>query len=360
MEFDRSKPYNDLPSLPPNIVLETHSILKKTIEAHRSLAELKHISNLLPNQAVLIQTLGLQEAKLSSEIENIVTTNDELYRAYADNSSNATPGTKEVLNYPTALWYGYKSLKEGNRLLTTSLLEEICQILKGNTSGIRKIPGTKLTTASGRIIYTPPDGEIVIREKLNQLEKFIYSEVELDPLIKLALIQYQFEAIHPFHDGNGRTGRILNILFLVSCGLIDLPILYLSKFFLENRIGYYEGLRSVTEEGNWLGWINYILDAVLHTATSTQKRIKNIQNLLEISSKKVKASLPRIYSKDLMEVLFLQPYCKIRFLEEAGIAQRETASIYLKKLEELGLLRKIQMGKEKYYINDAFIELLTR
>lgn len=219
--------------------------------------------------------------------------------------------------------------------------------------------GTKLTNSSGDIIYTPPDGEFLIREKLGELEKFIYSKENLDPLVKLALIHYQFEAIHPFHDGNGRTGRILNILFLVDCGLLDLP-LYLSRYFLKNRVGYYQGFRQITEDGKWQMWIDYILDAVIHTATSTQQRIKDIIQLMETSSQKVKTSLPRIYSKDLMEVIFLRPYCKIRFIEESGIVQRDTASSYLKKFEEIGLLRSIQVGREKYYINDAFIELLAR
>lgn len=359
MTHDKTKPFNDLPPLPPAIDLETRDILKQAIEAHRALAELKHIGALLPNQAVLINTLGLQEAKLSSEIENIVTTNDELYRAHVEKELNQTPETKEVLHYQNALWYGFKALQEEKRMLTTPLFEELCQIIKENDSGIRKTGGTKLVNGMGEVTFTPPEGESLIRNKLQDLEKFMHMDKEIDTLIKLALIHYQFESIHPFHDGNGRTGRIINILYLVDKGLLDLPILYLSRYFLQNKLDYYGGFRRVTEEGKWQEWVYFILKAIEQTSRATQKKITDIYNLMQTMSQKVKTDLPKIYSKDLMEVLFAHPYCKIRFLEDAKIAQRQAGSKYLQELEKIGVLRSVQQGRDKYYINDQFLKILS-
>lgn len=359
MVYDRTKPNNTLPALPPSLLLETREILKQAIEAHRALAELRHIGALLPNQAVLIQTLVLQEAKLSSEIENVVTTNDDLYRAHVESEHTITHEAKEVLHYQEALWYGFNALKEDKRVLTTPLFEELCQILKTNSSGIRKTGGTKLVNPGGETLYTPPEGERVIRDKLQDLEKFIYTENSLDPLIKLALIHYQFEAIHPFYDGNGRTGRILNILYLVDIGLLHLPILYLSRYFLQNKQEYYGGLRGVTEEEKWQGWVCFVLRGIEHTAKATHKKIMAIYELLQATAQKVKTDLPRIYSKDLMNVLFSHPYCKIRFLEDEHIAKRQAASKYLQELEKIGVVRGVRAGREKYYINEAFLKLLT-
>lgn len=357
---DRLLPFNSLPPLLPSIGLETHPILKQAILAHRILAELRQIGLTLPNQSILIHTLGLQEAKLSSEIENIVTTNDELYRAYLNKEIESDPQVKEVLRYPTALWHGFDAIKEKKRMLTTKLFEEICQILKGHEAGIRKIGGTKLKNSLGEVIYTPPEGEDVIRQKLKQLEEFIYLEKNLDPLVKLALIHYQFEAIHPFHDGNGRTGRILNLLYLIDVGLLDIPILYLSRYFLLKRGEYYNGLRRITEENRWEEWILYFLQGVAETAEATLIKIREIQKLMKMTSHKIKEELPRIYTKDLVEVLFQFPYCKIKFLEDRGVAHRDTASTYLKKLEEIGVMRSMRIGREKYYINDSFVKLLSQ
>jgi len=230
MPFDPQTPYNDLPLLPPPGELETRAVLKKAIAANKALAELKGAGELIPDQSLLIQAIGLQEAKLSSEIENIVTTNDELYRAFADQGQRTNPHTKEVLRYKDALWHGFKMIKEENRPLTTRLFEELFQIIKETTAGVRRMPGTKLANPFGEVIYTPPEGEGIIRDKLANLERFIYDDSDLDPLIKLAVMHYQFEAIHPFTDGNGRTGRIINILYLVEVGLLDIPVLYLSRY----------------------------------------------------------------------------------------------------------------------------------
>jgi Fic family protein len=360
MKLDQQTPNNHLPDLPPPGEIETTRVLKMAIRANKALAELKVSGHLIPNQVILIQTLGLSEAKMSSEIENIVTTNDELYRAFADGNVDIDPQTKEVLFYKDALWYGYRAIAHENRLLTTPLFIEIVQILKNSSQTIRKMPGTKLVNPLGEVQYIPPEGEDVIQEKLGKLEKFIYSESSLDPLIQMALIHYQFEAIHPFYDGNGRTGRILNILYLIEKKLLEIPVLYLSRYIISNKTAYYTGLRAVTENQAWEAWILYILEGLEKTAIATREKIIAIHQLVEKTSEEIKSKLPRLYSKDLVEVLFRSPYCKIRFLEEAGIAKRQTASVYLQQLEKVGVLKGIKSGREIYYINGAFLKILIQ
>lgn len=359
MPFDPQTPYNDLPLLPPPGELETRAVLKKAIAANKALAELKGAGELIPDQSLLIQAIGLQEAKLSSEIENIVTTNDELYRAFADQGQRTNPHTKEVLRYKDALWHGFKMIKEENRPLTTRLFEELFQIIKETTAGVRRMPGTKLANPFGEVIYTPPEGESIIRDKLANLERFIYDDSDLDPLIKLAVMHYQFEAIHPFTDGNGRTGRIINILYLVEMGLLDIPVLYLSRYIIDHKSAYYAGLKQITRDHDWEPWIIYMLDAIAQTARITRERILGIRNLMREGIEQVKQQLPKVYSKDLLELLFRQPYCKIRFLEEAGIAQRKTASQYLRELERIGMLTPVKAGREVYYLNTALLKLLV-
>ncbi len=356
---DPLKPFNDLSLLPPKVLLETPRVLKKAIAANRELAELKGAGLLIPNQSVLIQTLGLQEAKLSSEIENIVTTNDELYRAFADITMKIDHCTKEVLRYEDAFWYGYEAISQKNRLFSAALFEEISGIIIEKKPGIRKLPGTKLKNPNGDVIYTPPDGEEIIRKKIDNLVHFLYEEKELDPLVKLALMHYQFEAIHPFYDGNGRTGRILNILYLVHEKLLDLPILYLSKYIIENKNDYYVNLRNVTFSGDWESWILYMLDCIETMSRVTREKVFAIDSLFSETAAVLKKNLPKVYSKDLVEVLFRYPYCKIKFLEEIGV-HRETASKYLQQITNIGLLEYIQKGREKYFINKAFLELLTK
>jgi Fic family protein len=355
--FDRNRPYNDLPLLPPGLELETPAILKKAISANRVLAELKGLAKLIPNQGILINGIVLQEARLSSEIENILTTNDELYKAAADERLSTDAHTKEVLRYREALWHGYQALKQ--RPLTTNLFIEIAGIIKQLDMDIRRVPGTKIANNRGEVIYTPPEGEAVIRDKLSNLERFVHAEDTLDPLIKLAVLHYQFEAIHPFSDGNGRTGRILNILFLVEQGLLEIPVLYLSHYIIHHKSAYYEGLRRVTENQDWINWVAYMLDAVETTARQTQERVLRILGLMQDAQELVSKQAPKIYSKDLIETVFMHPYCKIRFLEERGIAKRQTASNYLQTLENLGLLRSRKMGRELYYINDQLFQVLT-
>lgn len=357
MPFDRSQPYNDLPLLPPAVELETKAVLKQAIAANRVLANLRGLAGQIPNQGVLISSIVLQEARLSSEIENIVTTDDELYRADADGTGGKTDAhTKEVLRYREALHHGFHALKK--RPLTTNLFVEIVQLIKQSALQVRAIPGVVLKNDAGEVVYTPPAGEAVIRDKLTDLEKFIHAEDELDPLVKMAVMHYQFEAIHPFPDGNGRTGRILNLLFLVDKGLLDIPVLFLSRYIIANKAGYYDGLRGVTERQDWEAWLLYMLRAVESTAQQTFDQVTRIRAVMERVREKVQREAPGVYGKDLVELVFRQPYTKIQFLVDAGIAKRQTASTYLQTLAAMGVLRENKRGREKYYVNDAlFAEL---
>jgi Fic family protein len=356
-DMNPDQPYNELPTLPPLIALETSSTLKKAIIANRRLAELKGLVNSIPNQSILVDGIVLQEAKLSSEIENIVTTNDELYMAAADEKLATNPHAKEVLRYRQALWHGVKSLKK--KPLATNLFIEIAEVIKGKNIGIRRVPGTKIASSKGETIYTPPEGESIIRDKLGNLESFIHADDGIDPLIKLAAIHYQFEAIHSFVDGNGRTGRIINILFLVEKGLLDSPILFLSHYILRSKSEYYAGLRGVTEKNEWDTWVLYMLNAIEMTALDTIKKANNILSAIEKTQNLVHAKAKKIYSKDLVEVIFQHPYCKIKFLESAGIAKRQTAATYLQALEEIGILKCVKVGRELYYINQNLVKILS-
>ena len=360
MSYDRNLPFNDLPLLPPKAELETRAVLKQVTATSRALADLRGLARMIPNQGILINGIVLQEARLSSEIENIVTTSDELYRAAADVDGGTDPSTKEVLRYREALWHGFQEIRK--RPLTTNLFIEIVRIIKKTDLDVRKVPGTKLANPKTKdVIYTPPEGEAVIRDKLANLELFLYPnpDDDLDPLIRLAVMHYQFEAIHPFPDGNGRTGRILNILLLVEHQLLDIPVLYLSRYILENRTSYYEGLRRVTEESAWEEWVLYILKAIEATAKETQDQVQQILSLMETMRTEVQEKAPRIYSKDLIEIIFRNPYCKIKFVEEAGQVTRQTASTYLKTLSDLGILRPHKVGREAYFINDQLVRVLT-
>lgn len=355
------KPHNDLPFLPPKVELESSAVLKKVALAHKALGELKGMTSLIPNQLIFLQVIGLQEAKLSSEIENVVTTHDKLYRAL-DNKELADPATKEVLRYKDALWLGYDWLKKKKRPLNTALFEKIGEALTKSKGCVRTMPGTKLVNSHGQAVYIPPEGKTRLRDMLANLEQFIYCEDSLDPLVKLGVIHYQFEAIHPFYDGNGRTGRILNILYLIEMNLISLPVLYLSGHIIAYKPDYYRLLQKVTQESSnpkvWEEWTFFMLDAVIQTAQKTQEKICLIQSLIEKTEKLIHEKLPKIYSKDLVNLLFSHPYCKITFLEKAGIAKRQTASLYLKKLEEARILICQKKGRDKYFINQAFLDIL--
>jgi len=356
MVFDRDKPFNDLPLLPPDVDLESKAIFKKAIAANRELAELKGAGDAIPNQAILVNSIVLQEARLSSEIENIVTTSDELYKAADEDPSKVDQPTKEVLHYREALWHGFENLK--TRPLSTNLFIELVGIIKQIDLGIRKVPGTKIADSRGQIVYTPPEGEALLRELLANLERFMNAEDGIDPLVKLAVFHYQFEAIHPFTDGNGRTGRIINILYLVEQELLKIPVLYLSHYIIRNKADYYAGLRRVTEQNAWEEWILYMLEAIAATARQTRDKIIRIRDLMNAAQEEARTKAPKIYSKDLIELIFEQPYCKIRFLEQRALAKRQTASVYLKTLEEIGLLQSLKVGREVYFMNMPLLAIL--
>lgn len=360
MPFDRLQPYNDLPLLPPVAELESKAVLKQVIAARAALAELKGAAQLLPNQGVLIQAIGLQEAKLSSEIENIVTTHDDLYRGFANDGEGASPQTKEVLRYKDALWQGHQWVKQGMPL-TTRLFETLYQVVKQADDGVRRLPGTRLANpATGEIIYSPPEGEAVIRDKVANVERFINEPSELDPLVRMAVAHYQFEAIHPFPDGNGRVGRILNILQLQAEGLLDVPILYLSRYIIENKGAYYRGLSGVTERGEWENWVLYMLRGVEQMAKVTSERIQAVMALKQTACLQAEKVLPKVQVPAIMDVVFRHPYCKVRFMEEAGLGSRPTCTKYLRALVSAGLLREQAVWRENYFINDAFFDTLSR
>jgi len=359
MKFDPQKPYNNLPLLPPNTNIENTEILKKCIAARSALAELKQAGRLIPNQAVLINTIPLLEAQLSSQIENIVTTADKLFQFTSADDEKADAPTKETLRYRQALHQGYRSLKR--KPVCTRTAVEICRTILNTNINIRKVPGTALKNPqTQQIIYTPPEGETLIRDKLSNWEKFIHENTDLDPLIRMAVMHYQFEAIHPFIDGNGRTGRLLNILFLIQQDLLEIPVLFLSRYIINHKNDYYNLMRAVTEKKQWQPWILYMLDAVEQTAEWTRQKIITIQDLVNHTCDYVKQKLPKIYSRELIDITFTQPYCRIANIVDAGIAQRQTASTYLKQLAEIGILNEQKFGRDVLFLHPKFLNLLTQ
>jgi len=357
-KFDPTRPYNALPLLPPKADIESKAILKACTEARVALEGLRVSGRMIPNQAVLINTIPLLEAQASSEIENIVTTTDDLFKYAEGNAEHANPATKEALRYRTALRQGVSALK--NKPLSTATAVAVCTTIKGVDMDIRRVPGTKLENqATGEIIYTPPEGETLLRDKLADWERFIHDRDKLDPLIRMAVAHYQFEAIHPFTDGNGRTGRVLNQLMLVDENLLDAPVLYLSRYIIRNKADYYRQLLEVTTKGAWDPWILYMLAGVQETAQWTSLKIAAINDLILHTVGYVRERLPKIYSRELVDILFVQPYCRIPNLVDAGIAKRQTASVYLKELAEINVLKESQVGREKLFVHPKFLELLV-
>ena len=354
--FDPAVPYDGLPRLPPREDVENHAILKACIEARVALAELNMAGRLVPNQAILINTLPILEARASSEIENIVTTTDRLFQYAQDETQPTDAATKEALRYRAALKRGFDSLKK--RPLTTATAVEVCRTLHGIELDVRKQPGTALKNQAGVTVYTPPEGEALIRDLLANWERYLHNETSIDPLIRMAIGHYQFEAIHPFSDGNGRTGRILNLLYLVQQQLLDLPILYLSRAIIRNRTEYYRQLHDVTTSGAWEPWILYQVNAVNETARWTTAKILAMRNLLVETTNHVQQKAPSLYSRELVELVFVQPYCRIANVVEAGLAKRQTASEYLKELSDIGVLDEVKVGREKLFIHPKLMALL--
>lgn len=356
MTWIADKPYNDLPLLPLMLDVESKEVLKASILASRALAALDQAGKLLPNQGLLINLLPILEAQGSSEIENIVTTTDKLFQ-YADEENNADPMTKEALSYRRALYNGFQSLK--NMPLCSRTAMEICSTLKNSDMSVRKQLGTALrNNITNEVIYTPPAGEDKIRNLLKNWEDFLHSDDDLDPLVKLAILHYQFEAIHPFIDGNGRTGRILNILYLIEKELLSLPILYLSRYIVMNKNDYYRLLLAVTTQNSWEPWILFMLKAIEETSIWTKDKIASITKLIKETAQFIKVKEPKIYSYELVNVLFEQPYCRISNLVDKDIAKRQTASVYLQKLCDIGVLTEYADGRDKLFINTKLIELM--
>ncbi|GAB5411825.1 MAG: Fic family protein [Chlamydiales bacterium] len=359
-KFKPDVPYNDLPPLPPKVDLEVPSILKACIEANKELAKLKIAERLIPNQTVLINCIPLLESQASSAIENVVTTTDELFEHAQNSSHPMLEATKETLQYRQALSLGFHAI--GKRPLCTSVICDICSTIKQININVRNLPGTALINdLTGEKIYTPPEGEERLRDLLQNWLSYLHEESDgIDPLIKLAVQHYQFEAIHPFFDGNGRTGRIVNLLYLIQSGLLGTPILYLSGYIIKNKREYYKRLLNVTRTGAWVEWILYFLDAISETSKWTVSKIFAIQKLIDESCALVKSKAPGIYSKELVELLFTQPYVRIQNLVEFCAIGRDTASKYLKMLCDIGFLKEAKRGRDKLFINHEFLNLLKK
>ena len=342
---------------------ETPAVLKKTATAGRQLAELKGLAASMPNQAILINTLGLQEAKDSSAIENIVTTHDELFRSATYPDLFASPAAKEVRHYVQALRVGY-GLVAKTGLLTANHMVEIQTELEQNNAGFRKLPGTALKTPSGAVVYTPPQDPAQIVALMSDLERFINddSAFEADPLIKMAVVHHQFESIHPFYDGNGRTGRIVNVLYLVNKGLLDIPVLYLSSQIMRSKPDYYRLLQAVREQGDsaavWQEWVLYMLAAVETTAQQTIRTVTDIKAALLDYKHRIRSAC-KFYSQDLINNLFMHPYTKIEFVERDLKVSRLTATKYLDALAGAGFVQKMKVGRSNYYVNLALNAILT-
>lgn len=355
------RPYNALPKLPPEADIETRPILKQCVASRVALAELKVAAALIPNPAVLINTIPLLEAQASSEIENIVTTADELFRQLeADGPTD--PATREALRYRRALLGGVTELHD--RPLCTRTAEVVCTQIKGVDMTVRKVPGTQLVnSATGSVTYTPPEGEERIRDLLANWETFLHQDASaeaVDPLIRMAVLHYQFEAIHPFTDGNGRTGRVLNSLFLVEQQLLTQPILYLSRYIIKHKSDYYRLLRAVTEQGAWEEWILYILRGIEETSRWTTEKIAAIRQLARMEAEYLRSAHPKLFDRDLMDVIFEQPYCRIRNLVDREMGSRQLASRKLHGLVEAGILRDVVVGREKLFVHPRLLALLTR
>ncbi len=355
----QNAPHYRLKKLPPlREKVETIQILRQTNKSTAALAELKGIAKTIPNQAMLINAIILQEAKDSSEIENIITTQDELYKALTVNKTNISAATKEVVNYRKAIFYGFDIAKSQGFLRVNDIVD-IQQKLVDNTAGIRRTPGTVLKKdTTGEIVYTPPQDKAEILDLLSDFISHFNRKDDLSPLINLAISHYQFESIHPFYDGNGRTGRILNILYLILNGLIDVPILYLSSYIISNKPEYYRLLNQTNRTGKWENWIMFMLKAVESTSKDTITKITNIKNQLDSTIVKVQEKAPKLYRKELVELLFEQPYSKIEFVVNKLGVERKAASRYLKELENIGVIESQKVGRENLYINKDLIEIL--
>ena len=352
-----------LPPLPPAVELETPAVLRAAAQAHRHLAELKGRARAIPNQGILIDTLALQEAKASSEVENIVTTQDELFRAGLSWADATSPAAKEVANYVVALKRGFDQLHSSKGVLSNNTLIEMFQVLKRTDERFRATPGTALRNErTGAVVYVPPQARDEIETAMTALEAFVNDDAlsPLDPLVKMALIHHQFESIHPFSDGNGRIGRILNVLYLTRVGLLEIPVLYLSRYVTAHKVDYYRLLQAVRDDGDWEPWLLYMLDAVGTTSRQTLELIDAMSGLMTAYKQGLRAHPTIRYSQDLLNNLFRHPYTRIEFLQKDMDVTRQTASKWLDQLAEAGFVEKHQAGRNNYYINRPLVDLLMR
>ena len=361
IKINNEKPFNDLPLLPPKKdKIETVKVLRQLVKSSVALAELKGLAKILPNPTILLNAVILKEARASSEIENVITTQDKLYQALSTKGVQADSSTKEVLRYREAMLYGFQFIQKKGFLSTNAIIE-IQKILEENAAGIRKLPGTALrNAATGKVIYTPPDSVDNIRLLMKNLEEYLNEQDDISPLVKMAVQHYQFESIHPFYDGNGRTGRIINVLYLILNGLLENPILYLSAYIIDNKADYYRLLQEVRIKANWEDWVLYILKGIEQTANETIVQVKEISQLFTQTQELVKKKAPKSYSKELIELLFEHPYCKAEYLIERFGISRITASKYLKELEKIKVLQSKQVWKETLYINTQLFDLLKK
>ena len=344
--------------LPSQVSLEVKAIWQPLAEAHRYLAELKGLCESLPNSAILLDTLSIQEAKDSSEIENIITTHDELYAF--DQNSLSSAATKEVQNYITGLRVGYQDVLDSG-LIRLSTILRVQEAVEQNNAGLRKVPGTVLKNqTTGSVVYAPPQDAVIIQNLMTDLVAFIHAEDELDPILRMAIAYHQFESIHPFYDGNGRTGRILNLLMLQREGLLDFPVLYLSRYITSTKAQYYQLLQSTRETGDWVPWCAYIVQGVAMTAKSEIKLVKNLRDLMQATKHHLRDTLPKIYSQELLNNLFRYPYTKIEFLEKDLGISRITAAKHLDTLAAHGFVEKKKKGRKNFYINHPLFALLTQ
>jgi Fic family protein len=347
--------------LPIKQDLETKAVLKKLTQAHRALAELKGIITSIPNQSILLETLTLREARESSAIENIISTFDEVYQSNLISNIFASPAAKEVHQYAAALKKGFQLVKQ-HKLLTNNHILQIQEVVDQNSAGFRKLPGTKLMNdKTGKVVYTPPQDLDTIISLMNNLETFINDDkmMEADPLIKMAIIHHQFESIHPFYDGNGRTGRIINILYLVQKGLLHLPVLYLSQYIIKHKSDYYRLLQLVREEGEWEEWILFMLNGIEKTAAASVTLITSIKELMQHYKQQIRSNHSKLYSQDLLNNLFKYPYTKIEFLQNDLQISRSTAIRYLDTLVKAGFLTKHKVGRDNFFLNTKLFELLA-
>jgi Fic family protein len=352
------RPYNDLPAAPSGDSLETRRVLKAAIGARSALAQLDQAVVSIPNPAVLINSIPLLEAQASSEIENIVTTTDELFR-HLEDEAGADPATRETLRYRTALRAGFEHTKE--RGVTTATASAVCSTIKGREMKVRALPGTSIVRpGTGEVIYSPPEGREVINEKLSDWERFIHAVDGLDPLVRMSAAHYQFEAIHPFSDGNGRTGRILNVLMLMDAGLLRLPVLYLSRYIIDTKNDYYRLLLAVTAESAWEDWVLYVLAGIELTSRYTLRKIAAIRTLQDDFNQRARAATRGAADAEFQSVLFEQPYCRIATVVARCDVSRPTATSWLNALVDAGLLETVKIGRDRLFINREFLQLLVR